>query len=786
MDRREPTFGAPRPKPTTEVQDTPPPRLRSLREARPARRRTSAWSRLGLALVYAGLAVVCVLAAGITFLLIAAPTDLVRDQIVAQVKARTGRTLTLTGPASFTLFPSIGVRLDGVTLSAPPGMQVAPLVTIKRLAADVGLRPLLQREVVIERLVLSEPVFEFHVDAQGRRSWDFAAGSESQADPLVRLAQATPRGTKNDTLPPELKDFVRNASDPSKAGQVANGGIAGLDELALVDTRIENGTARFHDYRSGVRHEARAITVEIGLRSLASPLEIKGKLDWQGEPMRIDARLSTLKAVLDGRAAKLTAAISGQPLEVSYDGRLAHRNSTEIDGSVSLKTASVRTLAQWLGTELPPSQGFGPATLAGVLRSNGSVHGLDAAVATFDGATANGTLSLDTSGPRPLVKANLRITEVMLDKYRESRSPEQRSAVPRTGTATPAAVQPPAAGQVQSIEDILLREGVAGPKVKGFSQRDGWSSEPLDLAGLSLLDADARLSFGRIASGELKIGSTQLLMELKSGALRLTIEDSLLYEGRAKGFVTLEGPTSAIVAANLQIDGMATQLLLKDAAGFDSLAGKGRISLALAGRGRSEKEIVESLAGKAELNVSDGAIVGWNIPQMIRGLGQGKFSGFDRVASERTDFSELAATFQIEAGVATNRDMRMTSPLLRMAGAGTIELPARRLDYTVKPKLVASLSGQGNAADASGFEIPVRIKGPWDRPSYEPDLQAVLGDPDKVADTVNQIGKQLGVKGNLGDVVRRALGGGDKGDQPAGSDAKKSGGVKQLLDQFLK
>jgi AsmA protein len=728
MDRREPpSLTLPPPRTVRPAPaDEPPPRLRPLREATPRRR---SWlARLGVVALYGALALACVVAAVATFLLIAAPTDLAREQIVVQIKARTGRTLEIKGPAAFTLYPHVGFSLSDVVLSAPPGMQAAPLLIAKRLSAEVRLMPLMKREVVVRRLVIADPVIELTIDAEGRRSWDFAAADVPQGP--VRVAQAGSRGTKSDALPAELKDFVRNASDPAKAGETALA-TRGLEELALADTRFENGTLRYRDLRAGRLHEARAIHAQFSMRALASPLDIKGTFEWQGESMALDARLTALKSVLEGRPATLVAALSGRPLQASYEGALVQR-----------------------GTELPPAAGAGPGALTGMLKVSGTSTTLDALVATLDGNSANGSVAIETGGVRPLVKANLRMAELSLDKLSTGASQVSPSPqAPPTRRPEPSPPAPKDATQPQSIEDLLARDA-PGPQVRGFLVRDGWSGDPLTLAALREVDVEARLSLGKITSGRLQVASTRLAAILKGGQLRLDVEDTQLYEGRGRGFLTLDATkAAATLAANLQLEGVAAQSLLKDAAGFDSLAGKGRVSLAVAGQGASEKEIVETLAGRADLTVADGAIVGWNIPGMIRGLSQGRFSGFDRQPGERTDFSELAASFQIASGIATTKDLRLTSPALRVAGAGQVELPARRLDLTLRPRL----AGLGDA-DLSAFEVPIRVQGPWDRPSYAPDLKDVLRDPDKAIDAARKLGKQLDPDGKLGSIIRGLLG----------------------------
>src|SRR5205809_1633960 len=69
---------------------------------------------------YAALGVGCILLGAVTFLIIAAPVDLVRDRLVQQVKSRTGRDLVVAGPTSLALFPRPALSLANVAISAPP------------------------------------------------------------------------------------------------------------------------------------------------------------------------------------------------------------------------------------------------------------------------------------------------------------------------------------------------------------------------------------------------------------------------------------------------------------------------------------------------------------------------------------------------------------------------------------------------------------------------------------------------------------------------------------------
>ena len=114
---------------------------------------------------------------------------------------------------------------------------------------------------------------------------------------------------------------------------------------------------------------------------------------------------------------------------------------------------------------------------------------------------------------------------------------------------------------------------------------------------------------------------------------------------------------------------------------------------------------------------------------------RGQFAGFNHNPAEKTEFSEFAGSFVVSRGVALNNDLRLTTPLLQVTGAGSANMPARNLDYVLKPKLVA--------AGGAGFEIPVKMTGSWERPTMQPDLSGALKNPDAAVNTIKQLGEQF-------------------------------------------
>lgn len=761
-------------------------------------RRRSGTGPLGM-LVYALTALIALAVGAAIVFFVALPTDLIRDRIVAEVKNRTGRDLVLKGPISFTFYPSIGVSLSDVALSGPPGTNGEPLVAMDALDVGVELMPLLRREVRVNRLLLKEPKFNLVVDAQGRKSWEFTAAETPE---LVRLAQAAPTD--------EINKVLNDSAAPPAPPPAAAPSRLKLENISLDDVRVVNGSLHYADLSAGSEQNVGSINVAIALASIEAPLTAKGSLFWKGKKQEFTATLTSLKEVIEDRPVKVALTLANDIVNASFDGTASlktlgaqgalqfalandlakasfngtasFKDAIQAQGAIDTKVPSARKLASWLGTELPPSKGFGPFSAKGAIRVAGSAITLSGSTITLDAISARGDLGVETSGARPMVTANLKINELNLNTYArtEGTSRADAPAPAKAKEADAKAEKKPA----KSIDDLLddAAPSGPGPKVKAFRERAGWSEELIDVTPLKLVDANAKLSLGKLFVEEIKVGQTDATVTLSNGSFKANFADIALYEGHGKGYVAIDGSTgkAANVGANMTLDGISAQPLLTDAADLNWLAGKGKLTFSLAGQGRNQRQIIETLNGKVDFSFADGAIVGINIPGMVRGLQQGRIGDLKTAPTEKTDFSELSSTWTVAQGVAQNKDLKMISPLLRLTGAGSVMLPPREIDYTLKPKVVADLAGQGGKVELAGIEIPIRVHGSWDKPKLTPDLAGAFKDPNKAVETIKKIGDQFKGK-NAKDIVKDILGTGKEADNGSGAAPV----AKQLLDKFL-
>ncbi|RUP00455.1 AsmA family protein [Hyphomicrobium sp.] len=706
--------------------------------------------------------VVIVAGAGIGYLVLNPPSDFIRDKITEQVKARTGRDLVIAGRASFDFFPVMGISLHDVSLSGPPDMQGA-LLHADALQASVDPMSLLDRQPKINSVTLKKPVFDLRVDKDGRKNWKFAALSAP-----TRVAELQTSGSRSD-----VGAFDVAAADGG-GGSIPGGLITNvqLDEVSL-----EDGTFRFTDERRGRVSEVSGVNVKFGLPSLESPLVANGDFVWREQRLQFGGKVENVRGLLMNAPARLAFTAKNALISASYDGDVTINDGASLEGRVSADAQSTRNLAEWFGTRLPPVSGFGPLSIRGKLQTADNVTVFSDATFALDGETAKGTIKVTTGGERPFVEANLAISELDLNKYLTSAVVGELAK--EDAPSAPAQAAPAAPAQPDEIQNLLQKQGT---KVYAFEQRAGWSSERLNLTLLGIADGNARVAVGKLRFKNVAIGQSSVDLAVKNRTMQAKFTDVALYQGRGRGLLTVDGSAgTANVGANFDLQSVSALPFLKDAANFGWVAGKANVKLQLAANGASQLQLIESLNGTAGFQFSDGSIVGFNLPGALRGLSQGNFGALRTSPSEKTDFSALAANFTVTNGVAQNQDLQLVSPLLRVTGSGVIHMPERTVDYTVKPKLIASLEGQGGDAQASGIEVPVRITGSWDKPSYHPDLSGVLADPNKTMDAVKQIGKKL--KGKNADEIVDSLFGNNGDDDPSTEKTKKS--AKKLLNKFF-
>jgi AsmA protein len=687
------------------------------------------------------------------------PTGVYKERIQAAAKEATGRELVLGGAIKLSLLPPVRLQVEDVSFSNADWGSTEHMAQMKSLS--IGIDPfafLFGGNVKITEFVLRDPVINLEVAKGGKANWEF----ETAAAPVVESTEA----------------------------EEAGGGMA-LKDIMLGDVRLVNGLVIYTDRATGETQRAENINATVSLPSLDGPFNFDGGLRYNEQDIDLDMKLDRPRAFMDGETSDLALALKSALIKLTFDGAMAGNFDGEGlpaqgSGALELDVPSMRKLAAWFGDDLPAGKGYGPLNVKGRTTSSGNKVSIDDASLRVDEIKGKGKVSVDLGGARPAVVAELATNKIDLTPY-------------------------------QSTTAVGQAEQATSGAVTGSEPAEGWSNEPIDFGALKMADADLKLTADGIDTGTLKAGKAQVNVSLLNGLLKADLRELGLYEGGGTAYFEINARDGVPVIRNkMNFDAIKSLPLLRDLTGMGVLEGVGNFKLDVTSRGRSQREIVQSLNGTGSLNLSDGALYGINLAQMVRKVDSaiGSFFGEDGVnplqapnmiqalsqintvvadlkgggSAEKTDFAEFGGTFRFENGVFKNDDMLLLNPMLRVNGAGLSNIVQRTVDYTVTPKLVGSLKGQGGESRLSGIAIPIRVSGTWDKLTYSLDSRTLV--QELMGKSGGPLGSVLGggEGGKPEDVLKDILGGKKQsGDGTAEGDEGAKDGAKPgaILDGLM-
>lgn len=288
---------------------------------------------------------------------------------------------------------------------------------------------------------------------------------------------------------------------------------------------------------------------------------------------------------------------------------------------------------------------------------------------------------------------------------------------------------------------------------------------PIDLSALKKLNASGEAKIGWLKLANVKTQNVNIGLKAADGIATVSPFAANLYQGSMDGLLKVDARSTPSITFRQSMKNIAIGPLLVDAINNDMLEGKGTLNVDVTTSGNTVSALKKALAGKAAVNLADGAIKGIDIPGTLRDM-KSKVALFQDKSSigadqkKRTDFSELSASFDIKNGVAHNEDLTMKAPILRLAkgdSRGDIDIGNETINYLAKPTIVKSLKGQGGADldSLAGLSIPVKITGTFSAPKYGMDF-AAIGAAMAKSNLLDKVG------GEKGAVVKELIGDGDK------------------------
>ncbi len=728
---------------------------------------------LKVALIATG-SILAVAIAGAAYLALTFNPNDYKEKIIQAVHESKQRTLHLDGDISLSFFPNIGARVNRVALSEFQNEK--EFAAIESVRVSLALLPLFSKQLVVNELSLSG----LHATLIKHKD-----GSSNIDDLLSPPAEKTPQPASA----PVRFDIAKVV--------IAKTNLAYRDELSGAQYAI-------NDLELSTSRIAPNVPVKVSLAvgmtanqpKLAIHTDLKTTLTFDLEKQSY--QLADLQLAVTGAALDITK------MQINASGAASANLATQEFSAhkLQLKASGVKGTEVFAADLSAPDLNLASDHYTG---SDVTLHAkLDAAfgqlVAALNIPSVSGNaqafkvdnLSVAATLTQPAQTLQVKLTSPLAGNMRAQQfSLSNLSlALNATGDALPnKAVSSELKGNVnvdlkQQNVQVNLAGGVLQSQVRAklglrnFAQAalnfdvdvDQFDADlylpkankdapkaaaqpeaKLDLSALRALNLDGSLRIGSLKVANVKVEKLRVDVAAHKGVVSINPLAANLYGGSSNGSISINAQAIPSIAIVQNLSGIDIAPLGKDAANFDTLEGHGNVALNLTMQGNKVSEMKRALNGTANLSLVDGAIKGINLAKKMRDAKAMFGVKSDSQAAnkaEKTDFSELKASFKITNGVAHNDDLSMKSPLLRLSGAGDINVGNDSINYLAKATLAKTLEGQGGADSVGGLTLPVRVSGPFTELKYGLDFGSMVSDQtkQKVADVKAAAKQQVEVK----------------------------------------
>jgi len=699
--------------------------------------------------------IVGVVAAGAVYVAATFNPNDYKEQIIKVVKDTKQRDLRLDGDIKLTFFPSIGANLGKVSLSEFQSEK--EFAAIESASVSLALLPLLSKQVVVDKVSLSGLQATLIKHKDGSSNIDDLLGNKD--DKKADSGQQV----KFDIASVAIAKTNLTYRDEATGAQYS------IKELNLNTGRIANGVPSKIDLTVGVQANQPKFDINTQLKTTLT-------FDMDKKQYKLD----DLDLQVTGSALDITN------LKVKASGNANADLTTQEFGAAkfSLNATGIKGKDNFEATLDAPALSLTKDKFSGdKLTLNAKLDGASgniAAALSLPGVEGNaqafkvGALTLDLDVKQPEQTFKVKLSSPLSGNFAAQQFDLSNLtvAVNATGDKLPnKSVSSEMKGSVQldlakqnvqaNLAGGLLQSQVkAKVGVNGFTDsaihfevdvdqfdadlympkksaeaKSNEPEQPLDLSALRKLNLDGSLRIGALKVANIKSTNVRLDVKARNGQVNLAPLSANLYQGSVSGSISVNAAATPSVAINQTLSGINVAALTKDAANFETLEGKGNVGLNLTMQGNTVSAMKKALNGSMSLNLADGAIKGINIAKKMRDaqgmLGKSSAQTTQANQSEKTDFSELNASFKVNNGVAHNDDLSLKSPLLRLSGNGDINIGDDSMNYLAKATLARTLEGQGGKDAVGGLTVPVRVSGPFADLKYTLDFGAMVSDAAK-------------------------------------------------------
>ena len=722
---------------------------------------------LGLVLTLAVLILLAIVIVPLVF----EPNDY-REQISDLVEDKTGRQLQLNGDLSVSVFPWLGIRTQGLSLSQPAEIG-GSMVQVETAQLRLKLMPLLSKRVEIDTVILEQPKLSFITLENGVNSLTGLSepsepeqDSAEQANPEAALAlviqgveltngslewddrQAKQRYQINDLqlitgnligddmADLELSGTMLDLSDPSVQAPPL---VFDLDGQALINT--DTLLVKAQNLATEIQYAEHQLTAnlkDIEFDTNSSNLDVSGigvDLNTSVAEQAIQANTSIAAFSYDLQSSQI--GLNALVVEADYAGQEINLSMPSVAANLNKQIASIAK------TELS-SDDFRVTVNnleASKFIDNPVAKGsLD--IAKFDAADLLQRFEIDYQPADSDAMRSVSLSTLFSAGLEQVQLSDIKFALDETsltGDFSARDFSQLALDFDLALDSIELDRYLPAAEAESATTSSDESVSGADALAVPMalfkdINANGRFRADKFVSSGVELTDIDVAVESTPGMVSITPK-AALYDGELAGSMvyTEQGDVSQLTVKN-KIGVVDLAKFLTDADVTEQLSGFGTVDLDVT---VTERDGVQSNEGTIKLFAKDGAVQGIDIKSMIdqaystyQSLSGNASTDTEEGEFEQDDatgFAELLGTFNLKDFNLSNNDFTVNAPFFRIAGSGDIDLAAQNLDYTLNVAIVKTAAGQGGAAvdELEGLTLPIRLRGSLLAPSYSLDTKAL-------------------------------------------------------------
>jgi len=249
------------------------------------------------------------------------PASVYKDKITDQVSSTLGRDVQIAGGVKLSVFPTLVVKADLVTIGNAEGFSNQAFATMESLEAKVKLMPLFKKQVEISAFTLVNPEIFLEKTKDGQINWTF--GNET-SKPTQQVEGAFARDGRYTDL-----------------------------QITLGKFSLENGSINYSDAQTGANYDVKAVNMKLSMPGLDKPVRAKGDMIVNDMPIDIEIKLDTPKAFLDGDTAPLILKFKSELINLSANGRFTPSAKITFDVDFDADIPSTAKLDAFLKLDNP-------------------------------------------------------------------------------------------------------------------------------------------------------------------------------------------------------------------------------------------------------------------------------------------------------------------------------------------------------------------------------------------------------------------------------------------------